>query len=239
MLASIDRGTGPAALLLHGQPGSGASWDPLTDRLAPEFRVLAPDRIGYGASAGRGPWASRPTPSSGRRSSGSAGCLAGHRGGPQLVGRRRRLPGRPAPLPGPGPGVGRRGLYRRQRQRPRPVAHGAGGRRRPDLGGTGGDQLGPAPGAAGSPPDLPSRYRDQTAASLPEEGFLERGRGSLARQRRTFMVEQRALNDELPGGGGAALHPGPSGGGGLGPVGPGGAAPGRGRGWPGPSPAPN
>ncbi len=46
MLATIDRGAGPSVVLLHGQPGSGASWDPVTERLAPEFRVLAPDRIG-------------------------------------------------------------------------------------------------------------------------------------------------------------------------------------------------
>jgi pimeloyl-ACP methyl ester carboxylesterase len=53
VLASIDRGSGPAVVLLHGQPGTGASWDPVTDRLAGECRVLAPDRIGYGASGGQ------------------------------------------------------------------------------------------------------------------------------------------------------------------------------------------
>jgi pimeloyl-ACP methyl ester carboxylesterase len=52
VLASTDRGTGPAVVLLHGQPGSGASWDPVTVLLEGEFRVLAPDRIGYGRSCG-------------------------------------------------------------------------------------------------------------------------------------------------------------------------------------------
>ena len=50
-LASIDRGSGPPVVLLHGQPGSGAAWDLVTQRLAPGFRVLAPDRPGYGQSS--------------------------------------------------------------------------------------------------------------------------------------------------------------------------------------------
>ncbi len=51
-LATVDRGRGPTVLLLHGQPGSGSSWDPVTERLVDRFRVLAPDRPGYGATAG-------------------------------------------------------------------------------------------------------------------------------------------------------------------------------------------
>ncbi len=50
MLASIERGAGHPVVLLHGQPGTGASWQPLVDRLETEFRVLAPDRPGYGRS---------------------------------------------------------------------------------------------------------------------------------------------------------------------------------------------
>lgn len=49
-IATIDRGTGPPVLLLHGQPGDGASWRRVVDRLAPRHRVLAPDRPGYGAT---------------------------------------------------------------------------------------------------------------------------------------------------------------------------------------------
>jgi pimeloyl-ACP methyl ester carboxylesterase len=52
MLATTDRGAGPPVVLLHGQPGIGASWDPLSRLLEGEFRVLAPDRIGYGATWG-------------------------------------------------------------------------------------------------------------------------------------------------------------------------------------------
>ena len=51
-MVSTDRGSGPPVVLLHGQPGSGAGWDPLSVLLEPEFRVLAPDRPGYGATGG-------------------------------------------------------------------------------------------------------------------------------------------------------------------------------------------
>jgi pimeloyl-ACP methyl ester carboxylesterase len=50
--ASIDRGSGPPVLLLHGQPGSGSAWLSLVGLLEPQFRVLAPDRVGYGATPG-------------------------------------------------------------------------------------------------------------------------------------------------------------------------------------------
>jgi pimeloyl-ACP methyl ester carboxylesterase len=43
----------PAVLLLHGQPGSGADWRAVERRLAPRFRVLAPDRPGYGSNRAR------------------------------------------------------------------------------------------------------------------------------------------------------------------------------------------
>ena len=38
-------------VLLHGQPGSGADWQQVADRLPGGLGVLAPDRPGYGASA--------------------------------------------------------------------------------------------------------------------------------------------------------------------------------------------
>jgi pimeloyl-ACP methyl ester carboxylesterase len=37
-------------VLLHGQPGSGADWRQVADRLPTELRVVALDRPGYGAS---------------------------------------------------------------------------------------------------------------------------------------------------------------------------------------------
>jgi pimeloyl-ACP methyl ester carboxylesterase len=51
-LSAIDRGDGHPVLLLHGQPGSAASWNSLVPYLEPRFRVLAPDRPGYGATGG-------------------------------------------------------------------------------------------------------------------------------------------------------------------------------------------
>jgi 3-oxoadipate enol-lactonase len=42
--------TEPWVVLLHGQPGSGADWDQVTERLPAGVGVLALDRPGYGAS---------------------------------------------------------------------------------------------------------------------------------------------------------------------------------------------
>jgi len=39
-------------LLLHGQPGSGADWEPIRALLEPDHLVLAPDRPGYGSAPG-------------------------------------------------------------------------------------------------------------------------------------------------------------------------------------------
>ncbi len=47
------RGSGPAVVLLHGQPGSGSEWEPVTRRLAGDFTVIVPDRPGYGRTGGR------------------------------------------------------------------------------------------------------------------------------------------------------------------------------------------
>ncbi len=41
---------GHQVVLLHGQPGSGADWRQVADRLPPELPVVALDRPGYGAS---------------------------------------------------------------------------------------------------------------------------------------------------------------------------------------------
>jgi pimeloyl-ACP methyl ester carboxylesterase len=40
-------------VLLHGQPGTSADWSQVVDRLAGRFRVLAPDRPGYGRTGGQ------------------------------------------------------------------------------------------------------------------------------------------------------------------------------------------
>ena len=53
-LASTDRGEGPPIVMLHGQPGSGAGWDPVTHLLEQEFRVLAPGPHGLRSHRRRG-----------------------------------------------------------------------------------------------------------------------------------------------------------------------------------------
>jgi pimeloyl-ACP methyl ester carboxylesterase len=52
-LSAIDVGNGPAALLLHGQPGSAGDWSAVTARLRGRMRVVVPDRPGYGNTGGR------------------------------------------------------------------------------------------------------------------------------------------------------------------------------------------
>jgi pimeloyl-ACP methyl ester carboxylesterase len=46
------QGTGPAVVLLHGQPGSSADWQWVAPKLVEEFCLLVPDRPGYGRTAG-------------------------------------------------------------------------------------------------------------------------------------------------------------------------------------------
>jgi pimeloyl-ACP methyl ester carboxylesterase len=48
----IDRGQGPPIVLLHGQPGSAASWDDIVPFLVDDHRLVIPDRMGYGESDG-------------------------------------------------------------------------------------------------------------------------------------------------------------------------------------------
>jgi 2-hydroxymuconate-semialdehyde hydrolase len=49
--AYVDEGEGPAVLLLHGFPTSAHLWRDLVPILAPRFRAVAPDLIGYGESS--------------------------------------------------------------------------------------------------------------------------------------------------------------------------------------------
>jgi pimeloyl-ACP methyl ester carboxylesterase len=46
-------GRGPAVVLLHGQPGSAADWRPVARILESDFHVIVPDRPGYGRTGGR------------------------------------------------------------------------------------------------------------------------------------------------------------------------------------------
>src|SRR5262249_47855803 len=44
-------GDGPVLLLLHGIANSSQTWEPVASRLKRNFRLLAPDLLGHGASA--------------------------------------------------------------------------------------------------------------------------------------------------------------------------------------------
>ncbi len=46
----VDRGEGPAVLLVHGFPGNLAAWRAVADRLEPSRRVVAVDLLGLGLS---------------------------------------------------------------------------------------------------------------------------------------------------------------------------------------------
>ena len=46
----LEAGRGTPVILLHGSGGEGARWMPTIKGLASEFRVIAPDQIGWGAS---------------------------------------------------------------------------------------------------------------------------------------------------------------------------------------------
>ncbi|HZA27900.1 MAG TPA: alpha/beta hydrolase [Actinomycetota bacterium] len=50
-MAYAEEGSGPAVVLLHGFPTSAHLWSDLVPLLAPRFRAIAPDLIGYGDSA--------------------------------------------------------------------------------------------------------------------------------------------------------------------------------------------
>lgn len=52
-LRFLEAGSGETILLLHGSTGNSTTWKRLAQTLAPAYRVLAPDLIGYGHSA---PW---------------------------------------------------------------------------------------------------------------------------------------------------------------------------------------
>ena len=49
-LAYVDEGEGPAVVLLHGYPTSAHLWRDVVPILAPRFRAIAPDLLGYGDS---------------------------------------------------------------------------------------------------------------------------------------------------------------------------------------------
>ncbi len=192
----IDRGSGPPVLFLHGQPGTGASWDPVSDLLVDEFRVIAPDRAGYG-----------PDSVEARGIAGNADLAATLLdrvdGGPAVVVAHSWAGGVAVLLAERRPDLVRslvlvgaactpdslNGLDRLLGVRLVGDALMVGGLL------AFGEVL---PMLRKLSPRVPARFRDQFRASLPDQGVFGGELGSFGRHRRTFRTEQRALISEMP-----------------------------------------
>jgi pimeloyl-ACP methyl ester carboxylesterase len=195
-LVALDRGSGPTVVLLHGQPGTGASWAPVTERLVDRFRVLAPDRPGYGATEGeaRGIAANAELAAALLEVTGTGpATVVGHSwSGGVAVLLADRYPELVHGLVLVGAACTPDSLDGFDRLLGLPVVGDA-------LTVVGLVALGEVlPKVRRLAPRVPARYRDQFLASLPDQGVLGGERGALGRHRRTFASEQRALIDELP-----------------------------------------
>jgi len=194
-VVAIDRGNGPPVLLLHGQPGSGASWDLVTDLLSDGFRVIAPDRPGYGATEGEARGLAEnaalaavlldalgagPTTIVAHSWSGGAAVLLADRR-PDLVHSLVLVGAACTPD----------SLDATDRMLALPYLGGA-------MTVAGLLALGEVlPRVRRLAPWMPDRYRAQFLTSLPDRGVLGGERGALGRHRRTFLIEQRALLAEI------------------------------------------
>ncbi|MGH9081455.1 MAG: alpha/beta fold hydrolase [Acidimicrobiales bacterium] len=197
MLASIERGSGPPVLLLHGQPGTGAAFGPLMARLVLEFRVLAPDRTGYGSSPGEAvglaATADQMADFLTERGAAPAAVVAHSWSGGAAVLLASRYPTLVQSLVLVGAACTPDSIGALDRWLTVPLV---------------GDAL-TVVGLAGIGsvlpwvrrlvlPFMPAGRRDQVASTLPDRSVMQGASGALGRHKRSFMIEQRALVDELP-----------------------------------------
>jgi pimeloyl-ACP methyl ester carboxylesterase len=197
MLASTELGSGPPVLLLHGQPGTGASWKPLMAMLDREFRLLAPDRTGYGSSPGEAVGlaanAEQVAEFLAERGAAPATVVAHSWSGGAAVLLASRHPAMVKSLVLVGAACTPDSIGILDRWLNIPMV---------------GDVLTVA-GLAGigsvlpwvrglALPVAPGRIRDRLAAALPDREVMRGARGALGRNKRSFMIEQQALVDELP-----------------------------------------
>ncbi len=195
-LATSDRGHGRAVVLLHGQPGTGASWDPVTRLLDTEFRVLALDRPGYGATPGEAEGLAANAAS-------VAGLIGGRGAAPATVVAHSWAGGVAVLLAARHPTLVRNLVLVGAACTPDSVNALDRWLTVPVIG----DALTVAglAGIGGVLPRLrplarylPERSRSWLETALPDHEVTGDGLGALGRHRRTFMIEQRALLDELP-----------------------------------------
>lgn len=195
VLASIEQGQGPPVVLLHGQPGTGSSWGPLLELLAVDHHVLAPDRPGYGETPGEASGLSGNAEAVAEfiraRCHGPAIVVAHSWSGGAAVLLADRYPALVAKLVLVGAACTPDSLTRLDRWLTVPAL---------------GDALtvvGLA-GIAGVLPRVrplvryaPARVRRQIEVALPDRTVVGAHPGARGRHRRTFMIEQRSLVDDL------------------------------------------
>lgn len=183
-------------MLLHGQPGTGASWEPVARLLDSEFRVLAPDRPGYGSTPGPalGLAANADVVAEFIRERGAAPAtvVAHSWSGGVAVLLAVRHPDLVRSMVLVGAACTPDSVNALDRWLTVPLV---------------GDVLTVAglAGIGGVFPRLrpwaryvPSRFRSRLETSLPDYGVTGGDHGVLGRHRTTFMIEQRALLEELP-----------------------------------------
>jgi pimeloyl-ACP methyl ester carboxylesterase len=195
-LASIDSGSGPPVVLLHGQPGSGASWDPVIRMLESECRVLAPDRVGYGDSPGEALGLAD-------NAEVVAGFIRDRRASPATVVAHSWSGGVAVLLASRHPTLVRSLVLVGAACTPDSLNFLDRWLNIPVLG----DVLTVAglvgigevlPRLRALTGYVPPRFRDQLETALPDRNVSGANPGTWRRQERTFMVEQRAIVDELP-----------------------------------------
>lgn len=192
----IDRGDGPTVLALHGQPGSGGLFQPLIPYVEDRVRLVAPDRPGYGAERrpARGLAANAAVMAEllDELDVGPVTVVAHSWAGGVAVLLARRRPDLVAGLVLVAAACTPDSLDFMDRIL---VVPGVG-----DVVAGGGLAVldGVLPRVRRLVPWMPTRYHGRFLAALPDERVTGARRGEWARQRRSFLVEQRALVEELP-----------------------------------------
>ncbi len=194
--AGIDAGEGPSVLLLHGQPGSAASWSPVVPLLTDRFRVLVPDRPGYGATVGSAQGVEENAAVLAamleERANGPTTVAAHSWAGGAAVLLATQRPDLVAALVLIGAACTSDSLDGTDRVLALPVlGHAAAALGLVVLG----EVLPRVRRMAGF---VPASRRERFLAALPDQGVLGGQWGTFARQRRSFVIEQRALVAEMP-----------------------------------------